>query len=761
MPRFRPHTTSLGTVITVGFGIVLLLHGVIAVLNHVGLDRARSDFRRYDDMKRRAAEVVDLDRDLDTLQRHVLMYTQTGHPGQARRVRTVYEGVRARLGEQVAASPYPDDRQDLELIRERLDVYHGLFDEVVIDRERWMHLSDEGLHTLSSEAEALLSTLVEAESGRGDFRAVAGLNLARQRLLLAEAAAVQYLLRPETSLVATTRQYLTLFRQTLEGLRTHAVPGPDTAALDRALAIPERYETVFLEMVQYTRGYLHLTSVVMPGESLELAYLSQTVSERMVKRVRALAAAMSDDAGRFQEISNGVSVLTIVMGVLAAMMIRRRVVPPLVEMTETLGRLARGDLTTKIPALHRKDEVGQMASAAHVFREKAQQTASLLVESRRLHARLRESELRFRSAFDNAPIGLALVAMSGRWLEVNQPLCNIVGYPADELMRTDFQAITHPDDLDADLDLFRRLLAGDVASYTMEKRYLHKDGRTVWVQLDVSVVRDADGKPLYCVSQVQDVTQRRSAAERLNRHNEELRHKNVEMEQFTYAVSHDLKSPLVTCMGLIDCLKEDLAGGDLRQVDEWLERLQRSVTRMEMNINDLLDLSRAGRVRHEPGLIAMDTLVERVVDDLRPRAARIGAEVVIAPGLPRVHGDPLRITEVFENLLANALKYGCDYQHPRVEIGGIRTDDGVRLFVRDNGQGIEARYHEKVFGLFQRLNRQVDGTGVGLALVAKIMEVHGGRAWVESEPGAGATFWLAFPDPPATPLPVTPLPAAA
>ena len=621
--------------ISLGFGIVLLLHGGIAVLNHVGLDRAERDFQRYDEMKHRAAAVVDLDRELQALQHHVLMYTQTGHPGPARRVRQVYERARDRIDHQIGSAIGESDRADLHEVRDRLDAYRELFEEVVIDRDRWMHLSDEGLHRLSVEVEGRLAKLADAEVAAGDFEAASQLNLARQRLLLAESAAVQYLLRPETSLVTSTRWHLKEFREALQPLRERAQTEAAAAEFDGLLAVPTRYEGLFLEMVQYTRAYLHLINVVMPGEALELAHLSQVLSDRMVRRVEALAVAMSKDAGRFQYVSNGVSLLTIAMGVLAGTMIRRRVVPPLVEMTDTLGRLAQGDLSTKIPGLDRRDEVGRMAQAAHVFREKTQQTTTLLLEARRLGTKLGESEARYREA-----------------------------------------------------------------------------------------------------------------AESLGRHNAELKHKNEEMEQFTYAVSHDLKSPLVTCMGLIDCLKEDLAAGDEARVQEWLERLQRSVTRMEANINDLLDLSRAGRARHEPGEIDLNRLVGQVADDLGPRAARIGARVRIEPNLPRVYGDPLRITEVVENLLANALKYGCDYHDPRVVIGARRLDDETRLYVRDNGQGIDPRYHDKVFGLFQRLDRQVDGTGVGLALVAKIMEVHGGRVWVESEPGKGATFWLAFPDKP-------------
>ena len=197
MRRPRPRTRSLGTLISLGFGIVLLLHGGIAVLNHVGLDRAERDFRRYDEMKHRAAGVVDLDRELEALQHHVLMYTQTGHPGPARRVRQMYEKVCDRLDGQIESAAYENDLADLQEVRVRLDAYLELFEEVVIDRDRWTHLSDEGLHRLSVEVEGRLATLADAEVAAGDYEAASQLNLARQRLLLAESAAVQYLLRPE------------------------------------------------------------------------------------------------------------------------------------------------------------------------------------------------------------------------------------------------------------------------------------------------------------------------------------------------------------------------------------------------------------------------------------------------------------------------------------------------------------------------------------------------------------------------------------
>src|SRR5713226_9840359 len=132
-------------------------------------------------------------------------------------------------------------------------------------------------------------------------------------------------------------------------------------------------------------------------------------------------------------------------------------------------------------------------------------------ESRRMELELRESEERFRGAFESAAIGMALVAPDGRWLRVNPSLCRIVGYSPEELLATTFQAITHPEDLDTDVEFAQRMLGGSIPHYQMEKRYFHKDGHLVWILLSVSLVRDADGRPLYFVSQIQDIGARKQA----------------------------------------------------------------------------------------------------------------------------------------------------------------------------------------------------------------------------------------------------------
>jgi signal transduction histidine kinase len=167
-------------------------------------------------------------------------------------------------------------------------------------------------------------------------------------------------------------------------------------------------------------------------------------------------------------------------------------------------------------------------------------------------------------------------------------------------------------------------------------------------------------------------------------------------------------------------------------------------------IDDLLQLSRIGRVQPRYETLDLAALARTLAEELDARLRAAGATLHVADALPPVRADRARVLEVLENLVSNALKYARKDGRLRIEIGGYRTRSQTRVFVRDDGPGIAPEYHRRIFGLFQRLDTGPEGTGAGLAIVAKIMKLHGGRAWVESTPGEGATFWLAFPNVPET-----------
>ncbi len=231
----------------------------------------------------------------------------------------------------------------------------------------------------------------------------------------------------------------------------------------------------------------------------------------------------------------------------------------------------------------------------------------------------------------------------------------------------------------------------------------------------------------------------------LEKANRQLTEKNDELEQFIYTVSHDLKSPLVTCQGFVGLLHKDIASGNKEGMEDSASRIQKATRRMGELIEDLLQLSRIGRMPMEPKKIDVAELLQEVASDLTWQLKDAQAELVIEVDLHPVTADPVRLRQVFENLITNAIKYGTNANGSKIVVGSNETHDSVKYFVRDNGPGIAREYQDRIFRVFERLQKGGEGTGVGLAIVGRIMKRHGGRVWVESDVDQGATFWLHFP----------------
>ncbi len=373
-----------------------------------------------------------------------------------------------------------------------------------------------------------------------------------------------------------------------------------------------------------------------------------------------------------------------------------------------------------------------------------------MTDRRRAEAALRESEERFRSAFDFAPIGMALVSPSGRFLRVNHALCTLVGRTEDELLSSDFQSITHPDDLALDLENCRRLLGGDVPSFQMEKRYLHKDGRVVWVELSVSLVRDAHGKPLYFVSQLKDVTDRRRAERELRWARDEALRASRLKSEFVANMSHEIRTPMNGVIGMNTLLLETDLTPEQR---EFAQTVQDSAKALLRIINDILDFSKieAGKLDLDVIDLGVRETVEGAIQLLAPSAREKGLELstYVDPAVPEaVRGDPVRLRQVLLNLVGNAIKFT---EEGRVSVRVTRSreegDDVVlRVEISDTGIGIPRSAREHLFQAFHQadgsMSRRHGGTGLGLAISKQLVELMGGQIGVESEEGRGSTFWF-------------------
>jgi PAS domain S-box-containing protein len=347
---------------------------------------------------------------------------------------------------------------------------------------------------------------------------------------------------------------------------------------------------------------------------------------------------------------------------------------------------------------------------------------------------------------DKAVVGLDL---EGRIVAWNPGAGRLFGREEGEAIGQPVSGLAPWVRLDVLPDLLPRALRGETLNGQLVEHRTEAGDRQD-LALRISPVVDARGTIVGASIVAQDVTSRRAMERRLVAAGRDLRRRSDELEQFVYTVSHDLKSPLVTCTGYVGLLEEDLNAGDAKAAIDSARRIRNAVTRMSRLIDDLLELSRIGRFEGPARRLDLRRLVAELTQVMRPRFEEREARLHVLPELPEaVYADERDLSRALENLLENALKYACDPPGSVVTLGARSEGGQTLLFVRDSGPGIDPDYHQKIFGLFQRLDVAKPGTGVGLASVAKVASVLGGRAWVESEPGRGATFWLSLPERPA------------
>lgn len=360
-----------------------------------------------------------------------------------------------------------------------------------------------------------------------------------------------------------------------------------------------------------------------------------------------------------------------------------------------------------------------------------------LYRRRRLGEALQASELRYSRLLNLAPDAI-FVHTDGRITFANPATARMLGLPSPaEVVGRHVLDFAPPDLREQFAGRVKGSAGGDTSLVVVRS-----DGSRVLLEaVGMSIDGPGDGKgPVTRLVIARDITERRRAEAEREALIRALEAKNAELERFTYTASHDLRSPLVTIGSYLSHVEDAAARGDLKGLAEDIERIRRATVRMDRLLKDLLELSRVGHVMAPPQPVSFSELAVEAVDLVRGRLAARGIEVDIADDLPVVLGDRGRLLEVLQNLIDNAAKFMGDQKAPRIVIGARHDAGATVFFVRDNGVGIDPAHHERVFGLFDKLDPKADGTGVGLALVKRIIELHRGRIWVESEAGEGAAF---------------------
>jgi len=376
--------------------------------------------------------------------------------------------------------------------------------------------------------------------------------------------------------------------------------------------------------------------------------------------------------------------------------------------------------------------------------------------ARRAGEALRESEARYRVLFQHAPDAIVLYEdETGRFIEANPQAERLFGLPGAELVKIGPVAVSperQPDGSPSEM-LARKYIDQAVRGDHVRFEWMHRHADGAEIPCEVGLTAFRVGPRMVVQGIVRDITGRKAAEavvaasrEELRVRVEQLQRANVEIETFLYTVSHDLKAPLVTLHGMIALLL-DRAGGKLADEERhYIQRMRANVDHMQRLVEDLLDMARLGRTQDHVEEFDVSEAVRAAVEQLAGRIESAGLSLGLPERLGRTRYDRRRLLRVFANLLSNAMQYAAPGRRPEVEISS--GPDGQMLLVRvkDNGMGIEERHYERIFRLFERVDpASDDGTGVGLSIVKRIVELYGGEIRVESQPGAGSTFSFTVP----------------
>ena len=402
---------------------------------------------------------------------------------------------------------------------------------------------------------------------------------------------------------------------------------------------------------------------------------------------------------------------------------------------------------------HRDGHVTSVLYNASVYRDESGKVIGVfaaardVTERKRVEEALRQSEQRFSSMLEAVrDYAIIFLEPDGRVASWNKGAERIKGYRAEEIVGQHFSKFYTADDIANGKPSHELQVAITEGRFEDEDWRVRRGGSRFWANVVITALRDANGNVNGFVKITRDLTTRKQAEDQIRRYAEDLKRSNQELEHFAYVASHDLQEPLRTLSSFSQLLARRYKGKLDTDADEFISFIVEGATRMQTLINDLLAFSRVGTRGNPFASVACEEVLQAAKENLDVTIAESRAVITHDP-LPTLAADQTQLTQLFQNLFANAIKFRRPEKAPRIHVSAARQDGAWRFSVRDNGIGIDPQFFERIFVIFQRLHgrEEYPGTGIGLAICKKIAERHGGRMWVESEPGTGSTFYFTIP----------------
>jgi chemotaxis family two-component system sensor kinase Cph1 len=364
-------------------------------------------------------------------------------------------------------------------------------------------------------------------------------------------------------------------------------------------------------------------------------------------------------------------------------------------------------------------------------------------ELRRTQQELEASREKYFDLYDLAPVGYVSINENGIILESNLTAASMLSQERSYLVGQPFTRLIFREDQNIYYRCHKQLVETR-EDHICRIRMVKKDGNPLWVRINISIAQGIDGSTRFRAVII-DISERKQVDEKLSQVMEELTRSNEELEKFAYVASHDLQEPLRMVSSFARLLENRYKGKLDQDADDFINFAVDGANRMQVLITDLLAYSRVGRWGNEFKEESSDAVLERALSNLKVVVEQRGAVVTRDP-LPVMMGDDSQLAQLFQNLIGNAVKF-CKDRTPHIHVSSERRGNKWVFSIRDNGIGIAPEYFERIFLIFQRLHgkQEYPGTGIGLAICRKVAERHGGRIWVESEPGSGSTFYFTIP----------------
>jgi PAS domain S-box-containing protein len=367
----------------------------------------------------------------------------------------------------------------------------------------------------------------------------------------------------------------------------------------------------------------------------------------------------------------------------------------------------------------------------------------LITEKRRIEDSLRQSEQNFRALFENAYDGILIIMDEGEFVYANKRMEEITGYNGEELLQLNIKDLTHPDEFEKIVEEYQKRFEGKTVTIQYETIIVNKNGKSVPVEISAAKTI-WERKPAF-ISIFRDITERKKAEEELKAILKELKRSNTDLEQFAYVASHDLQEPLRMVTSFTQLLQNRYIDKLDDDANDFINYAVDGATRMQNLITDLLMFSRVGTRGKSFKITDMNAVLEALIATFEQLIKKTNTTLTYNP-LPVIIADESQMIQLLQNLISNAIKFRSE-ESPRINVSGDVKADKWIFSVSDNGIGIDQKYFDRIFIVFQRLHKRESygGTGIGLAICKKIIQRHGGRIWVESEIGKGSTFYFAIP----------------